>query len=224
MRPQTAVVLGATGMIGSYLVKQLLDDEDFSIVRVLVRKPLNIKHPKLEVRIIDFDSPHDFRAHLGTGDCIFCCIGTTMKRVGGDKIAYRKVDYDIAVNAAKYGHEAGFDTYILVSSVGANPAASNFYLRLKGEVERAIRSVGFNSLYIFQPSMLLGNRAEYRFAESMLQGVMKAVSFLLFGSWRKYHAVQGSDLAKAMIIAAKNKEMGDHVYQYDAIEKLIARN
>ena len=179
MRPQTAVVIGATGMIGSCLVKQLLDDEDFSIVRVLVRKPLNEKHPKLEVRIIDFDNPHDFRAHLGTGDCIFCCIGTTMKRVGGDKIAYRKVDYDIAVNAAKFGEDAGFTTYVLVSSVGANAAASNFYLRLKGEVERAIRSIGFKSLHVFQPSMLLGNRAEYRFGETILQGSIQSGIFFI---------------------------------------------
>ncbi len=223
MQPQTAVVLGATGMIGSYLVKQLLEDEDFSIVRVLVRKPLNEKHPKLEVRVIDFENPHDFRAHLGTGDCIFCCIGTTMKNVKGDKSAYRKVDYDIAVDAAEFGKEAGFSTYVLVSSVGANPAASNFYLRLKGEVELAIRAVGFTRLHIFRPSMLLGDRKEYRFGEKILQNLVSATSFLLAGSWRKYHAVHGRMLAKAMIIAAKKQAPGDKVYRYMDFKELVGK-
>ena len=109
MDKQTAVIIGATGLIGSLLVDTLLNDENFEKVRVLVRRPYENKHPKLEICVLDFRNLDDYKNKLGTGDAIFCSIGTTQKKVNGDKAAYRKIDYDIAVNAALFGKEAGFE-------------------------------------------------------------------------------------------------------------------
>ena len=116
MNGQTAVVLGATGLIGSHVLEQLLNDDAFIKVRVLVRRPLELQHPKLEVCITDFNNYADYQSKLGTGNCIFCCIGTTNANVKGDKALYRTIDFDIPVNAARFGKEAGFQQFLLVSA------------------------------------------------------------------------------------------------------------
>jgi len=220
MQQQTAVVIGASGMIGNLVTQKLLKDESFSKVRILVRKPILLEHPKLETAIVDFADLTDYQNKLGTGDYIFSCIGTTQKNVKGNNQLYRSIDYDIPLNAAVLGKAAGFQSFSIVSSVGANAAATNFYLRLKGELEEAISTLGINSLHIFRPSMLLGNRKEYRFGENILQGTFKALSVLFFGSFKKYKAMQGEILAAAMVNAAKQEIQGKCIYEYDAIELL----
>ncbi len=223
MQQQTAVVIGASGMIGNLVTQQLLKDEAFAKVRVLVRKPILLQHPKLETVVVDFADLNDYQNKLGSGDCIFSCIGTTQKNVKGDNQLYRSIDHDIPLNAATLGKAAGFQSFLIVSSVGANAASSNFYLRLKGELEDAVSAIGFNSLHIFRPSMLLGNRKEFRFGESIFQGVFKALSVLLMGTLKKYKAIEGDILATAMVNAAKQEVQGKHLYEYEAIE-LLARS
>src|SRR5215210_4593650 len=173
MQLLTAVVLGATGFIGEQLVQQLLNDAAFSKVRILVRRPVKLSHPKLEAEIVNFDNLAEYRQKLGRGDCIFCCIGTTQKKVKGNKEAYRKIDVDIPVNAAKMGKDAGFTKYLLVSAVGANVQSTNFYLHIKGLVERDIAALNFNSFHVFRPSILLGKRSEFRLAEAVGKGLMQ---------------------------------------------------
>src|SRR5438552_3842436 len=107
MQTMKAAVLGATGLVGEQLVQQLLNDPVFSKVRILVRRPVKLSHPKLETEIVTFDNLVEYRQKLGQGNCIFCCIGTTQKKVKGDKKAYHKIDVDIPVNAAKMGKDAG---------------------------------------------------------------------------------------------------------------------
>lgn len=217
MQPQTVVVLGATGLVGNEVVKQLLKDDAFATVRILVRRPLAITHQKLEISIVDFDDINDFKNKLGKGDCIFCCIGTTMKKVKGDKTAYREIDHDIAVHAAELGKEAGFKTYLLVSSVGANANSNNFYLKLKGETEMDVTAVNLHSVYIFRPSFLLGDRNEVRLGEALSKGIFKAASKLFFGSMTKYKPIEAADVAKAMISAANLSTHGVHVCTYKEI-------
>ena len=220
MKAQTALVLGATGLIGTHLLKILLADEAFEKVIVLVRKQLEIQHPKLVVQQVNLNDPADFQNKLIGGDAIFCCIGTTMKKVKGDKSTYRKIDFDIAVNAAKFGLVAGYEKYVLVSSVGANAASNNFYLQLKGEVENAIAALNYKAFHIFQPSILLGERAERRPAEMIAQGIMEATSVLFFGKYAKYKAIKAESVAKAMVKASKKEEEGKFVYTYQQIKKL----
>jgi uncharacterized protein YbjT (DUF2867 family) len=220
MQPLTAVVLGATGLIGEFVVKKLLEDDAFIKVRILVRRPSDLVHRKLEVQVVNFGDMVDYQAKLGGGDCIFCCIGTTQKQVKGDTGAYRKVDYDIAVHAAKLGKAAGFKKYMLVSSLGANATSGNFYLKLKGEVEAAIAEQHYDSFHVFRPGMLLGRRKEIRPGELVGKGLMKPLNFLLVGSLKKYKAIHAEDVATAMVQASKITATGMVVYHYDDMMKL----
>jgi uncharacterized protein YbjT (DUF2867 family) len=214
MQPLTAVVLGATGLIGEQLVQQLLNDPAFSKVRILVRRPVQLSHPKLEVQLTDFGNLVEYQKKLGQGDCIFCCIGTTNKKVKGDKNLYRTIDYDIPVNAGTIGKVAGFAKYLLVSSVGANAASATFYLRLKGEVEQPLSAMNFRSFHVFRPSMLVGKRKEVRPGEIAGMAIMKVLSLLLVGGLKKYRAIEASTVARAMVVAAKADDEGMIVHHY----------
>lgn len=221
MQSQTAVVIGSSGLTGSCVLNHLLDDPYFTSIQILVRRPSGIQHPKLRESIVDFNDLTDFEQQLSHADCLFCCIGTTTKKVKGDKEAYRKVDYDIPANAAKIAVIKGFSKYLLVSAIGADASASNFYLRLKGEVEDAITRMAFRSIHIFQPSLLLGKRQEFRLGELIGKGVIKIVSFFLIGSLSKFKPVHAEDVAKAMIAAAKSDAEGTRTYRYNEIMEIL---
>ncbi len=126
MSEKTASILGSTGMIGSYLLDQVLADDYFGTVRVLVRRPYPKKDPRMEVRLVDFNDAESVKLALEGSDVIFSCIGTTQKNVKGDNELYRKIDFDIPLKAARFGKEAGCKSFVLVSSVGANSKSSTF--------------------------------------------------------------------------------------------------
>lgn len=220
MNTQIAVVIGASGLIGSQVLEQLLNDPTFSLVRVLVRKPLEIQHSKLQQEIVNFNDTEDYENKLGTGNCIFCCVGTTQKKVHGNKEDYRKVDFDIPVNAAKLGISGGFKKYFLVSAIGASAHSNNFYLKLKGETEDAIKEFNYESIGIFQPSILLGARNEKRSGEAIMKKLMKLFSLFLIGSIKKYRAIDAVDVAKAMIEESKRSNPGVHYFTYEAMQDL----
>lgn len=218
---EQAVIIGASGLIGGHLLEQMLGEYHFNSVRVLVRRKLPIDHPKLQQVVVDFNDIEDLKNKLGTGDAIFCCIGTTQKNVKGDKAAYEKIDHDIPVNAAWVGATHGFKKFLIVSSAGANPSASNFYLSLKGRVEKDVRKSQFRSIGIFRPSMLLGKRVERRPGEKIMQGISNALSFLFVGPLKKYHPIRASDVAKAMIAECKLNNPGVHILHYNEMMELI---
>jgi len=196
----------------------LKEDNEFKEIRVLVRRPIELKHPKIKVSVIDFADLTAFKDALAGCDTVFIAVGTTQKKVKGDKTAYRKVDYDIPVNAAKYCAETGCSNFLLVSSVGADSKSSNFYLKLKGEVEDKISSMSIPSISIFRPSMLLGNRQESRLMESIAQVISKTLS-ILFPS--KYKPIEASDVAKAMIEAEKAGKKGVGFYHFREMKSLL---
>ena len=220
MNEQTAVVIGATGLIGHILVEYLLNDPAFRRVRILVREKTGISHLKLEERIVNFNDIDDYANKFGKGDVIFSCVGTTQKKVQGDKIAYKKVDFDIPVNAAKIGIENGFKKFMLVSSVGADATAKNFYLKLKGETEDALKQFPFENISFFQPSILLGERNEYRSGEQIAKSLMRVFSKLLVGGYKKYRAIDAKDVAAAMINESKKLHPGVHYFEYQDIMRL----
>jgi uncharacterized protein YbjT (DUF2867 family) len=221
MNGQTAVLVGATGLVGSLLLQKLLADKMFTKVIALTRKLSEIPHRKLVNTVVDFSNPEDIDNSFETADVIFCSVGTTQKKVNGSEEAYRKVDFDIPVTLGKLGLKKGVKQFILVSSIGANPQSNNFYLRLKGEVENAVSELGYPSLYIMRPSMLLGKRSEFRLGENIGQAVVRSASFLFFGAMKKYYPVQAGDVAQAMVEAAKEKRPGINIIQYEEMMHLI---
>lgn len=196
-----ATIIGATGLIGGHLLELLLNDASFITVRILIRRPLEITHAKLEKKLVDFSDLESFRLALESTDVIFCTIGTTMKKMKGDKEAYRKIDYDIAVHAARLGKANGCEKFVLVSAVGANSKSSNFYLHLKGEIEEAVQASGIREVYILRPSLLLGNRKEFRLSEKLASWLMPLFAFIIPA---KYRPVKAREVAQAMINAARS--------------------
>ena len=220
MNEQTAVVVGATGLIGSQVVEELLNDNDFGIVRTLTRRPMKIIHPKLQQQIVNFNDLNDYSEKFGEGDVIFCCIGTTNKKVNGDNTAYEKIDFGIPVNAAEIGISKNFKKYLVVSAIGANENSSNFYLQLKGKTENALKEFSFSNLSIFRPGQLLGKRNEYRRGEKKLQAATKFMSRFLFGSLKKYHSINAKDVAKAMVKESKQNNTGVRYFEYTQMMNL----
>ena len=215
---QTATLIGASGLIGSHLLQLLLNDNSYTTVKILVRRPLLIQHPKLQEIIIDFDNKKAIEQAIAGSSVVFSAVGTTQKKVKGDKNAYRKVDFDIPVNAAKAAAKFGVYSFVLVSSVGANAANNNnFYLKLKGEVEDIVKKVGIESTYIMRPSMLLGKRNEFRFGERMATPLIKKIAFLLPS---KYKPIEARDVAKSMLAAAKKHEKGYFVCEHERMKRL----
>ena len=211
-------------MIGTYLLDLLLTDNYFSATRVLVRRPIQKKNDRVEVKLVDFNDAESFKLALEGCDTIFSCIGTTQKNVKGNNELYRQIDFDIPLNAARFGKDAECKTFILVSSVGANSKSGTFYLRLKGELEEAIHKVGLDAVHVMQPSMLLGKRTEKRTAEKMIQGAMKFLNPVFAGSFRKYRAIQAETVAAAMLNLAKENKPGFYRYTYDEIKKFAGPN
>ena len=212
-----ATLIGATGLIGSHLLELLLADEYFDSVRILIRRPMEFTHTKLEKKLVDFSDMESFRLALEDSDVVFCAIGTTQKKVKGDKDAYRKIDYDITVNAARFCKLNGCENFVFVSSVGANSKSNNFYLKLKGEVEEAVKAVGLKKIHIMQPSLLLGNRKESRFGEKIAQWVMPVISFLIPS---KYKPIKAINVAYKMLHISKTNTIGNHFYLYNELKQL----
>jgi uncharacterized protein YbjT (DUF2867 family) len=217
MTEKTATVIGSTGLIGSNLVEILCSDNDYKFIRVIVRRPVTFDSPKVQVRIVDFSDNESFKGAVAESDAVFCAVGTTQKKVKGDKVEYRKVDHDIPVNAARFCAETGCQSFLLVSSVGADSKSSNFYLKLKGEVEDAVSKMKIPSVSIFRPSILLGERNESRTGESIGKVFSSTFSFLIPS---KYKPVQAREVARAMVAASKLERPGVNVYHYEEMRKL----
>jgi len=216
----TAVVLGATGMIGEALVKQLITDPNYSTIRLLVRRSVNYTEPKVEVFVVDFSDLTDLEQKLGSGDHIFSCLGTTLSKVKGDQSEYRKIDLEIPVNTAKLGLKNGFKKFLIITAVGSNARSGNSYIRLKGEIEEALKQLNYPILHIFQPSLLMGDRKEFRLMEKIIQAVMPVFAILMVGGLKKFKPIRGVEVAEAMIAAAKMKETGIFVHGYESIKEL----
>ena len=216
----TASLIGATGLIGGYLLEELLNDPYFDTVRILIRRPIDITHAKLEKKIVDFNDSDSVLVALSNSDIVFCAIGSTMKKVKGDKDAYRKIDFDIPVNLARFCKMTGCENFILVSSAGANAKSLNFYQRLKGETDEAVIEAGPKTIHIMRPSLLLGERKEFRFGENIGKAFMTTLSFLIP---EKYKAIQGKDVAKVMVALANKKEEGFCIHENKEIRELAKK-
>jgi len=202
-----AILAGATGLIGSQLLDLLLKDPAYTRVIALSRKPLLTQHAKLQNLIVDFNSLANHAEQL-IGDVVFCCLGTTIQQAGSRE-AFRKVDFDYPLSLARIAYDQGARHYLLVTALGSDKRSAIFYNRIKGEVEEAIGQVGYASLSIFQPSMLLGKRSEKRSGESAGKMIMTSLGFLIP---KKYKAIESIKVARAMAHLAVNAKAGSHKY------------
>lgn len=215
---KTAVILGASGLIGTSLLTQLLDGPEYSNVLVLVRKKLNREHPKLEQLVVDFDRLNEHAAAI-KGEVVFCCLGSTKSKTP-DEAQYRKIDYLYPLDAAAIAQANGASQYHLVSSMGANPDSRIFYSRTKGETERDLQSIPFESIHIYRPSVLDGNRQEHRPAEGLMIGLMRFLNPLMVGGLRKYRSIKVENVALAMLKNSLTAKKGVFIYPSDEIEKI----
>ena len=201
METRTALLVGATGLVGGHVLALLLDDPHWSHVTALARRPTEMRHAKLDWRVVDFNRPETFGDLGGIGD-VFCALGTTIKKAGS-KDAFRQVDMGHSLSVAREARRQGAEQFAVVSALGADPKSSIFYSRVKGELEEALKTLGYPRLVVVRPSLLLGERQESRPGEKVGAVVMRALGWLMIGPLVKYRAVAASDVARALCAAAK---------------------
>lgn len=210
---KTAIIIGATGLIGSVLVEQILESSAYSKVVLLLRKPLSISHSKLVQEGIDFDN---LNASKIMGDDLFCAMGTTLAKAGSKEAQY-KIDCTYPYEIGKIAKANGVKQYILVSSIGADFSSSNFYLRTKGDLEQKIKSLSFQNFVSLRPSFLLGDRKEFRLGEKIGVIMAKILSPLMIGRLKKYRGIEASTVAKSMQTFANQGLTGVYFVESDKI-------
>lgn len=214
---ENALILGATGLVGGHLLKLLLDDDRYGKVTIFVRRPTGITHTKLLEQIIDFEDIKNWKKLL-SGDVLFSCLGTTIKKAGTREKQYR-ADYIYQYEAAAAAVDMGVATYVLISSAGADPHSRIFFSRMKGELDRDIKKLPFQAIRIMKPSVLVGERKEKRHGESIAIVIGK-IAATLIPPLRKYRPIAAEVVAKAMVAAAENRDPGIKEYELSTVFEL----
>ncbi len=213
---KTAIVIGATGLVGQELVQHLLKDSRFEKVKVFARRTTSLQHNKLEEYLVNFAAPDTWKK-LVTGDVLYSAMGTTIG-VAGSKEAQYKIDYTYQYQTAKIAAHNGVPEYVLISSGGASPDSKIFYSRMKGELEQAIKKLPFETIHIIRPGMLAGDRKEKRTGEKLMLPIMNVLGSIPgLGSLKP---IQGSEVAQAMINATFRHVVGILSYSMGEVFKL----
>lgn len=218
---KTAIVAGATGLIGTELVAYLMKDPSYERVVVVVRRKLQIVHPKCIQVITDYEQLEDeLKAYVADSD-VFCCLGTTIKKAR-TKEQFSKVDLEYPMRLGQLAQTYHAAYFGIVTAMGANADSSIFYNQVKGQVEDGLDRLQLASLHIFRPSLLLGHRADARTGERIGAVLFAAAAPLLIGGLQKYKAIHVKTVAKAMLQSAILGNKGLHRYSYKQIEELAA--
>jgi len=218
------LLAGATGLVGSEVLRLALGDPRVAKVVVLVRKRLDLSHPKLEQWVAAggdlLSGLRDTRV-----DAVICCLGTTMRNVDGDKQKFIHADHDLVLGVCSWAKDHCNGAFCVVSAVGADARSRFFYNKVKGRTEEGLKALGLPSLNIFQPSILTGPRKERRIGERIGIGAMRVISPLLFGSWAKYKPMPHHVLAKALLNSALTYKTGaPATHRYQEIVDLADQN
>jgi len=209
MPERTALITGATGLVGSHCLRLLLQDSSFTRVIALTRHPLPFGHPRLDARPIDFDKLNDALEGV-QAESVFCCLGTTIKKAGS-QAAFRRVDHDYPLLLAEWAARSGAQQYLLVSAMGADAESGVFYNRVKGETEKAIAAQAIPSIIFFRPSLLLGERSERRWAEEAGALLFRLLPFIFRGPLAKYRPNEAEHVAQAMLAHTREANGGLHI-------------
>ncbi len=219
---KSAVVFGASGFVGSHLLRELMESSEYGSVTAVVRKDLGLAHPKLRVVTGDYDSLPGLATEIAA-DEIFLALGTTKKN-SPTEAAYSQVDHAYPVLAARVAKQAGAKAVFLVTAVGADPKSKFFYTRTKGETERDVIALGFEHTHIFRPSMILGPRKERRsLLEAVMMKLWSALNPVLRGRGERYKGMAGKEIARAMLQAAKQQAGTLTIYTWREMQNLLQR-
>lgn len=211
-KTRRATIAGATGLVGRELLAQLIASPRYAAIHAIGRRAPLVEHAKVHVTASDLQTI----PALPTIDDAFCCLGTTIKKAGS-QAAFRAVDFDMVLNFAQAAKQAGANRFLVVSALGANAKSAVFYNRVKGEMERTLMALNFESLTIFRPSFLVGERAEARAGERLGVAVFSALAPLMIGPVRKVRPVAAKAVAHAMVLAAASDTTGVTVVESDEI-------
>ena len=215
---KTALLFGASGLVGSHLLNQLIKDTNYSKIKLFVRSVTEIIDPKVEIIKTDFNNLQNHKEDVKGDDCFFC-IGTT-KQNSSDKDEYRRVELDIPKEIAKITKLNLVNSFIFVSAIYANPNSSGDYVRFKGLVEEELKRLNFPKLALMRPSFLMGDRKEKRVGEKIGIFVFKLLSPLLLGPLKKMRPIHSETVAKAMIRAA-NENLEKNIFESNEIAELF---
>jgi uncharacterized protein YbjT (DUF2867 family) len=214
----SALLLGATGLVGGNVLDLLLDDPAYGRVVVLGRRAIDRTHPRLEQHVADLERVEE-HAGLFAVDDVFCCLGTTI-RAAGSQQAFRRVDHDYVVASARAAAAAGARRYLLVTAAGADSGSRFFYNRVKGDAEAGVSAQRFEGVVILRPSLILGPRAERRTMEALFQRLAPALNAVLVGPLARYRAVDARAVARAMVRLAKERPRGVRTVENDEILRM----
>ena len=215
---RSAIVAGASGLVGERLLRRLLAGGSYDRVIAFVRGPVNLVHKKLEQRTVDYERMGRMSAFPRAED-VFCCLGTTIRKAGSPE-AFHKVDVGYVARLAEVSVRAGSAQFLLVSAVGASAQSGNFYLRCKGEAEDMVRTLPYRGVQIFRPSFLIGHRREKRAGEAVGIALARVLSVAMLGPAARYRPIRADDVAKAMAAVARESPPGIHVYETKAMQSL----
>jgi uncharacterized protein YbjT (DUF2867 family) len=218
---RTALVAGASGLVGGHVLQLVLEDPAYRRVTVLARRELPLAHKKLEQRVVGFDHLAQIADFPRVHD-VFCCLGTTMKLAGSED-AFRKVDCTYVVELARVAVRHRASQFLLVTALGADPRSRIFYNRVKGDAEEAVRRLQFEGIQIFRPSLLVGARARSRPAERVAALLSPLVAWAFVGPLARFRPIKAEAVARAIVRVAREAPRGAHVYESDQIRRLGAR-
>jgi len=217
-RERKALILGATGLIGRELVKLVSQSDYYQNIYVLVRRESGLRDDEIEEIIANFDDLEESLKSIQAED-VYNCLGTTMKKAGS-KEEFHKVDFGYPIEIARIMKKKGSGTFLNVSALGAKKDSVIFYNRVKGELEAALQDIGFNTLVIFRPSLLLGERNEKRTGEDIAKRTYKMLDKIFIGPFKKYSGIKGLTVAHAMFEMAKRKPQGLTILESDEIKEV----
>ena len=216
MTIRKALIAGSTGLIGGYCLQALCDSPNYSEVTAIVRKRILTTHRKLKVITSDFNNLQNELSNIQADD-VYCCLGTTIKKAGSQE-AFRKIDHTLVVTVAELMRKQGAEQFLVISSMGADSNSKVFYNRTKGEMEEAVKEIGYPCLRILRPSLLLGKREEFRFGEKIGVILTPLLKPFLISSLKKYAPIEAESVAHFMVkVATEQSISGVHVYESDMI-------
>ena len=215
---KTALLFGASGLVGSHVLRQLINNNNYSKIKLFIRSSIDISDPRIEIIQIDFNNLENHREDIKGDDCFFC-IGTT-KQNSPDKSEYRRVELEVPKKIAQIAKSNLVNSFVFISSGYADPKSSGDYLKFKGEVEEELKRLNFPKLGIMRPSFLLGNRKEKRIGEKIGIFVFKLFSPLFLGPLKKMKPIHSATVAKAMIAITQN-DSSQTIFESNEISEII---